>query len=430
MEGEEKKNESVCTIPIGVEIRKWKLLVRALKQLGANEKPVSSEQLAKLTGIYENNVAINIKFLRQLEFITADSKPKVINLSPTGIEFTNALIMADEEKQKQMLSTAFKEKFKDIISFYELHKQNQDLNFEMLFNQIKLLSNSPDVTDQLGNTHSMYRTGIHTLINLLIFSEIIDEKYNPEKNSATILKEKSRQPRIRSEVPLRCSIDWIKKLFQEVRDMNPQTIPKEFITANVVKNNNESKILSVARFIGLIDKEGNRAENYEKLRLFGDDEFQENLEQIIKEKYNKIFSIANITTVERNNLEIVFMKEYDLGKDQAHNAVITFVHLCQLSNTDISPSLISSKTSTQTKTKLPQIKKIQNNENQIQPAPIIPYVIPDSPFKINLNINLEIKDKEDLHEVINLIRDLKKETQPSLPQLDITVSEDPETQSS
>jgi len=435
MEKGEKKSELVSSIPIGIDIGKWKLVVRGLKQLGADEKNVAGDELAKLTNIHINTISNNLKFLHQLEFIDPDCKISSIKLTTIGTEFAKALIMKNETQQKEILSSAFKEKFKDLIAFYDLHKQNQDLNFEMLFNQIKLLSNSPDVVGLSGNTYPVYRTGIYTLINLLIFADIVDESYDPESNSLTTLKDKSSQPRTRSEVPIYCSFEWMKKLFQQVHSMNPQIIPKEFITANIVGSNHESGVLGLARFIGLIDKEGNRAENYEKLRLFGDDEFKENLGQIIKEKYKNIFSVANISTVERNNLETVFMKEYNLGQDHARKAVTVFVNLCQLSNIDISDSLLSSKKSIQKKLEIKssmRIPKKQVDENQIQsvPTPTIPYVVSDSPFKINLNINLEIKDKETLSEVMNLIRDLKKEIRSPLPQLDVTVTEDSEAQSS
>lgn len=417
-------------ITIGIDFKRWKFLVRGLKQLSADTKSIDGKELETLTKIPYTTISSNLRFLHQIEFITKDSKTSAIKLSAKGLEFTQALIIQDENKQKEILTTVLKETFKDLLTFYELHMQNEDLDFEMLFNQIKLLSDSPDVNGQSGNTYPANRTGIYTILNMLIFTGLIDEKFNPQSNALQILKDKSGKPRSKSEIPLHCSIEWMKRLFQEIHNMNPQTIKREFITANVIGSHHEGSVLFVARFIGLIDKDGNHGENYDKLRLFGDDEFKQNLTQIIKEKYKKIFSVANIETVARNNLETVFMKEYEIGNEQAHNAVNVLVNLCQLSNISLSESLLNSKQTIKkesyaSKPKIKKEQKTQPSEPSIQsimPQSIM-YQMPESPFKVNLNINIDVKDKETMYGVIELVRGLKQEIK-AIPELDVSVNDE------
>lgn len=426
--GEYDDNDS-NGIPIGVDFERWIFLVRGLKQIGADVKAIDGKELETLTKIPYTTISSNLKFLHNIDFITKDSKITSIQLTPKGIEFAKSLIMKDKTKQKELLAPIIQETFKDLLTFYELHIQNGDLDFEMLFNQLKLLSNSPDVNGQSGNTYPAYRTGIYTALNMLIFIGKIDEKFNPQSNALQVLKDKSGQVRSKSEVPLHCSLMWMEKLFKEIRNMNPTTIKHEFITANVVGSHHEGSVLFVARFIELIDKDGNHGKNFDKLRLFGDDEFKQNLAQIIKEKYEKIFSVANIETVERSNLETVFMKEYEIGNDQAHNAVNVLVNLCQLSDLTISESLLNlrqtiKKESNDKKMKIRKEQKIQSSEPSVQsnmPQSIM-YPMPESPFKVNLNINIDVKDKETMLGVIELVRGLKQEIK-SLPKLGVSVND-------
>ena len=434
METGETKDFDSMAIPIGVDFERWFFLVRGLKQVGADTKPIDGHELETLTKIPYTTISGNLKFLHQIDFITKDSKTSSIQLSAQGIEFTNALIMQDENKQKEILTPIFQETFKELLSFYDLHAQNNDLNFEMLFNQLKILSKSPDVTGKSGNTYPPYRTGIYTAFNLLIFTGLIDEKFDPKTNSLQVLKDKSGAIRTRAEIPLSCSKLWMEKLFQQIRDMNPKSISREFITANVVGSHHEGSVLTVARFIGLIDGKGNRGENYEKLRLFEEDDFKQNLAQIIKEKYDKIFSVTNFETVERKNLETVFMKEYELGNDQARNGVNVLVNLCQFSNIKLSDSLTNSKPPTKKesggkkKKTIPQKSQSSNhdtepNNTQQNIPPSIMYPMPESPFKVNLNINIDVKDNETMYGVIDLVKRLKQEIK-SLPELDVVVNDE------
>lgn len=432
LEKGEKETSNSIAIPIGIEFQRWMFMVRGLKQLGADSKTISYEELSKLTKIPATLISGNLKFLHKIEFITPESAGASIKLSTEGNDFANALMMKDEVKQKELLLSSLTKNLTDITSFYNLHQQNEDLDFEMLFNHIKLISKAPDVNNTSGNTYPAYRTGIYTLIKMLIFTELIDKKYDPELNSLSSLKDKSSQPRTKAEVPLHCSIEWMKRLFSTIRNMNPSTIPRAFITANVTAHHHEGSVLVVARFLELIDKDGNRAKNYEKLRHYGNEGFSKNLSEIIEEKYSKIFSLADIKTVEQKNLEMVFMNEYNLGSNQAHSAIGVLTSLCQLANIPISESLLVKKKPSTEKSIKPKnlLEKSKNSNRNVQgnnspPPPTIPYQIPESPFKINLNFNVEIKDKESMESAIDLIRNLKRELRTSLPELNIKVNEEP-----
>ena len=77
-----------------------------------------------------------------------------------------------------------------------------------------------------------------------------------------------------------------------------------------------------------------------------------------------------------------------------------------------------------TRKKIKQEQKTTTPENiqaSIMP-PAIMYPAPESPFTINLNINIDVKDKETMFGVIELVRGLKQEIK-TMPSLEVSVDD-------
>lgn len=419
-------------LPIGMDLEKWKYMINGLRRLNANDQPVSSDQLYILTKITSSSISGNIKFLKKLGIVTLESKSTSIQFSENGTKYADALRIQDATKEKEILTNLIMTNLKEVIDFCELHKQSPDLTFDMLFNHLKLISNTPDTAGQTRNTHSMYRMGIHTIIEMLIFTGVLDESYLPDKNKTSISKlDGIGTVRKHSEIPLYGSYDWIEKLFTSIKSVNPQQVVKNFITANVVGHNQESKILTIARFLGMIDNEGNHAENYDRLRIFGTDEFKQNLSDIIKDKYSKILSIANLETVEKSNLVSAIVKEYNIGSDHAEKAVSVLINLCKMTNMKLSdsltqknqldkkekqsPSKSSDKSSKETLSNT-EGTKLQQYSTNVENSSF--------GFKIEVKINADAKDKESLQNITDFIMKLKNMPRSDIAELAVSVNEE------
>lgn len=416
-------------LPMGMDFEKWKFMVKGLRRLNANSQSVSSEQLYTLTKIKPTLISGNIKFLKKLDIITPESKGSQIQFSENGTRYTDVLMIQDSTKEKEILSNIIKTQLKDVIDFCELHKQSSDLTFDMIFEHLKLISNTPDNAGQTRNTHPTYRLGIHAIIEMLIYAGILDEIYLPEKNKATPSKIDG-VPIVRkhSEIPLYATYEWLEKLFNTIKTINPQQIKKNFITANVVTNNQESKVLTIARFLGMIDKDGNHAENYDKLRMFGTDEFIQNLSYIVKDRYSKIINITDLETVERPNLVSAIMKEYDMGADRAEKAIAVLINLCNMANIRLSDSLTQKKQPDKKEYSIKQSQREIHPVTEMTTIQQFPMNVESSNFgfKIEIKINADAKDKESLQNITNFIKELKNIPSSKISELAVSVNKESE----
>lgn len=405
-------------LPLGNTFDQWKLMVRGLKQLNADKNPVSGEQLSKLVKIPETVLSGNIKFLRRLNIITQDSKSSQITLSENGIKYTESLILKDSQKEKEILSILIKTKLNEIIGFCDLHKQSDDLTFDMVFDQIKLLSNTPDVQGQTRNVYSQYRTAIYTIIEMLVYAGVLDDSYLSSNNKPQAPKDKTKTTRVIREkfpLPTTCELSWLKKLFQAIRDHNPQKLDRTFITASVDKNNHQGSILTTARFLGITDKDGNILENFNKLRFYGDEDFKKNLREIIKDKYSDVLNNLDIEKIEKANLVSVIMDKYKVGDIIAQRAVEVMVNLCTLGEMNLSDSLKSRTEKpvdrTKPKAEITERKeqKIQEHKNIVSTIPII-HEKSERGLDIEVKIHIDAKDQESFSNTLKFIKELNNLT--------------------
>ncbi|MGI0010063.1 MAG: DUF5343 domain-containing protein, partial [Nitrosopumilaceae archaeon] len=337
-------------LPFGNNLEKWKFMVMGLAQLHADKNSISSKELADLTTLPESKISSNTKFLKLLKILTSESTGSKISLSQDGAKYAQALLVKDITAEKEQFTNIIKSGLNDLIVFCELHMRANDLTFDMLFNQIKLISRTKDAEGEARNTGSNYRTAIHTVIEMLVSAGILEQTYLPANNKPATTQSANtgiKKVSKRFEIPTNCQKDWLVKLFSKIKDSNPDKIDKSFIRLNVVGNNHEGSVLKIAKFLEIADKDGNHAKNYDKLRIFGSEEFKKNLIDILKEKYSKIFvNNADLETIEKGNLINFVIQEYGIGGMVAERTVNVLTLLCEMSDMKLSNSFLKTTRST------------------------------------------------------------------------------------
>jgi len=408
--------EKSLPLPYSLSYMKWQYLVKILTQQRETTTPITYEKLSELTAIPPTIVSGNMKFLRRIEIITSDSTGSNVILTENGKNYGESLALKDAQKEKEILSSLVKNGLKNLREYCEAQKQSPSgLDFEKLFNKIKFLSKTKDVQGELRETDNNYRRAIETVIEILVHVNILDESFLPSNNKPEITQkaEGVKITRKSFELPTNCQQDWLNKLFSKLRELNPELIDRKFIALNVMGQHHEGSIFRIVRFLAIADDEAKKAENYEKLRTFGSDEFKTSLTEIIKEKYSKIFNVTDVATVDRQKLIDFIIKEYNVGGKEAEKSVNVLVQLCRLSDLQLSESLdIKKQTVIKEKpittyqiSEKPRLEKYGDVRKTILPN--LPPNIKGKKMEIRININVDVKDEESYSRVVKLVKDLK-----------------------
>jgi hypothetical protein len=423
-------------IPFALNVENWKLMIKGILQSDAHKRPTTAEAVASLVKISSNTIGSNVRFLKLLGFLTPESKGSQISLTEDGAKYGHALLIGDEKAQRELLTNTVKIALKPVISFCELHRSSNNLDFDKLFAHIKFLAGVADTEGQPRKTAGNYRTAINTIIEILVYATILDESYLPQNNKSSPPKEISssvpgnpRAPKITYDIPTRGQRVWTERLFQQIKSVNPPKVDKSFISANVDNNRHEGSILKLGKFLGLCDDEGNRAENYEKLRYFGSEEFGRNLGEVLKSKYSKVLANVNLEEGKWSNLVVAFMKEYDMDERHAEEAANIMLDLCYLAGMNLSSDFsMRGQKSPQTiiRTKSvpkyegdggdePRLKNNASTSAALVSSPSSPATIPQihntsfsNSMALNINIQIDARDMQSFTNTLQFIKGLKE----------------------
>ncbi|MGQ0772593.1 MAG: DUF5343 domain-containing protein [Nitrososphaerota archaeon] len=408
--------EETLPIPFSLNFDRWKYLVKILVQNSSASKVLSYDSLSKLTGMAPSTISGNAKFLKRFQIITSDSTPSAVIPTELGKEYGEALVLNDVNKQKEVLMKIVKTSLTDLIGFCEAQKISPSgFDYDKLFNKIKLLAKVKDISGEPRDTDRNYRRAIETIIEMLISSDVLDNTFLPSDNKIATKDTNGNITKTRKkfELPTNCQQDWLVTLFSKLREHNPTKIDKAFIRINVKGHNHEGSIHRIAKFLGICDEQDNRSDNYDRLLLFGSEEFKTNLAEVIKEKYTRIFSLTtNLATLERGNLVNFIVREYNIGATEAERAVSVLVQLCRLSSLQLSDSLANVKRITQKKSEVtkPQGQsKIQEpiNDQEVQPKTPIQTKTTSNSIEVKLNINVDASDYNSFSNVLRFFNELK-----------------------
>ena len=123
------------------------------------------------------------------------------------------------------------------------------------------------------------------------------------------------------------SVSWYKKFLDLIHRRKPDKADLEFIRLNIARNRNEYKISKGLRFLGVITEDGTPTEKLDLLRVTGD-EYKKNLEQIVKEAYQHLFSKIIVEEAEPEDVVNYFIGKYDCSMGTSESALRVFVFLC------------------------------------------------------------------------------------------------------
>jgi len=412
---EETNNTTDLGVPYSLTLDKWKFMVKLLAQRVIKDGSTTVDFLSTLSAISPTIISANQKFLKTLHIITKDSKGSELKCTEKGLSYGKALIDQDDAKQKEILSDLAKTHFTTLLEFYQVHMESNSLDFEKLFNQIKFLSDIKDIQGHTRNTDSNYARGIYTLIEILIEAGLLDDSFHPQKNKPPQSSEARTVSRKWLEIPTASQASWVNKLFSKIEKLHPDKIDKNWITANIVASHHEGSVLKIAHFLGICDEDGNKAENYEKLRYFSGENFKKELEDILKEKYPKILATIDLETAQHKNLAELFMRVYDIGEDKTNKAIDVFLQLCKFSSLNISDDLIKTpKIETKTNRETKTIQKT-NVSPIIQPSITNPTLtntnLNNAAVNVNIKIEIDATNEKAFENTLNFIVELKKKIQ-------------------
>jgi len=105
--------------------------------------------------------------------------------------------------------------------------------------------------------------------------------------------------------PYASTIPGLLSLLEQLRTSFPASITADTLKKWGIASNNEGPIISVIRFLGLIDKENNKVtENSKAFVQHDDGDFQKLFEPIVKNAYKELFELnqEKAWTLDRNKL--------------------------------------------------------------------------------------------------------------------------------
>lgn len=106
-----------------------------------------------------------------------------------------------------------------------------------------------------------------------------------------------RYPYVASAGPMIRTVEQLRKSF-------PKELTVETLRKLGIAPKNESYVINVLRFLGVIDQEGNKVEAKAVAFLKGDDDFAAAFEKLVRESYEELFELHQDTgwTLDRKSL--------------------------------------------------------------------------------------------------------------------------------
>jgi len=133
---------------------------------------------------------------------------------------------------------------------------------------------------------------------------------------------------------------WYETFFDLNQRQKLDKIDLDFIRLNIVSHKDEYKLFNGLRFLGLIKEDGIATGRLASLRVVGDD-FKKNLNGIVKEAYQNLFSAIVVEKAKPENLINYFVQKHEMGFSIAEQATKLFVYFAKKTDISISPELLS-----------------------------------------------------------------------------------------
>lgn len=183
------------------------------------------------------------------------------------------------------------------------------------------------------------------------------------------------------------------KAIQQLRKSFPASVDAKTLKKLGIAPNNESYVLRVIRFLGIIDDAGQKVEGRAKVFLQNDQQFPQEFAKIVASSYHDLFDLFKEAAWTKSKEDLIqFFRTSDhstelVGKLQAQ----TFLVLASLAGHGEPPSTRNGKEGTASaakksekpasSTKPPEPKQVRNNP---------PLQTPSTPSGVGLTVRIEV----------------------------------------
>jgi len=188
-------------LPFNIGINKLDIIVKAFFAAGADAHSVSSSDLGARTGIHVRTLEPNIRFLSAMGIIRLEEgKEDAYLLTDKGAAYAKALGARDIKEASTILKELFVSNLKGLVDFVEIRKSSKDLNFDLLFSQIKTMARLKEDEKYPRGVSAPYQAGIYTLIDLLKRADIVPSDLRPEKEPPRVAISTKKVQRLEPQV--------------------------------------------------------------------------------------------------------------------------------------------------------------------------------------------------------------------------------------
>ena len=136
------------------------------------------------------------------------------------------------------------------------------------------------------------------------------------------------------------SVKAFKNFFDMLERRTVDRVTKDIVRKNnLTSKGNEYKLIGGLRFLGLIDKDGYATEKLKGLHFVGK-KFTRNLEKVVREAYEELFSdISNLESASRADIINSIMSVYNVRRGTAREAVRVFIYLAKKAEIPLSSKI-------------------------------------------------------------------------------------------
>lgn len=198
------------------------------------------------------------------------------------------------------------------------------------------------------------------------------------------------------------NVTWYSKFFNLIRQRSFEKFDREIIGLNIIKGSNASILFSGLRFLGLIEEDGTTTDNFNNLRMIGD-EFKQNLNKCVEEAYSDLFSKVAVESVKPEQLQNYFIENYNFGVATANRAMNIFKYLCQEAGIPLSQEL-GAKTIKSERKRIGTLKREEKVDGGKGAASAIPEGMHPIVWGDSIRIYLQKGDKSTRAKIADIVK--------------------------
>lgn len=195
------------------------------------------------------------------------------------------------------------------------------------------------------------------------------------------------------------SVPWYSDFLKLAKRIKVDKVDVQFLrTHEISSEGNESKVVNGLKFLGLINEDGTATEKM-KILGFGGEEFQKNLENIIREAYTVLFdTVKDLEKAKPQDIINCFKGDYyQMAPTTAKTGAQVFVFLAQKAEIPLSQEIIDELAVSEEKKKVARKPRAQKSMQEPQAGQIMSKLPEEvlARFELRGTGYVDIKNKDD-----------------------------------